>query len=288
MPVFPPEEGTGVPESGPPSPTSPPHPHPYRRRGSGGLPGGFPGGLGPRALLLLGCAALLGTVGGVATGYTVQAGRAPTPLPPLSQAGLSHPDEPSAEESAPAPLTAEEDRRVRTEGDLRELLLDAPGGARDADPPFAEDGWAFVPGYVADHEDPGDALQELLGADIRRIAVTSWAEDGHRTVDIALLQFHGVQWHSARAYAARLRALTREAADTGDGGSGALRNSGNGRYYILGVSGEPVRPPGREPRYRARAVAQRGDLVLDIRIHDTRPVRERDIASLAERQLERL
>ncbi|MEE1942645.1 hypothetical protein V1L54_25110 [Streptomyces sp. TRM 70361] len=277
MPVFPPEDGTGVPEPGSPPPPS----YPYRRRGPGG---GFPGGLGPRALLLLGCAALLGTAGGVATGYTVQAGRAPTPLPPLSQAGLSHPGEPSAKESAPAPLTAEEDRRVRTEGDLRELLLDTPGGARDADPPFAEDGWAFVPGYVAGHEDPGDALQELLGADIRRIAVASWEEDGRRTVDIALLQFHGVRWHSARGYAAHQRALMHGAAGTGDGG-GALRNSGNGRYQIFD---EPLRAPGREPRYRARAVAQRGDLVLDIRIHDTGPVRERDIASLAERQLERL
>ncbi|WP_241027683.1 hypothetical protein [Streptomyces verrucosisporus] len=59
-----------------------------------------------RTALLLACAALLGTVGGLAGGYTVQADRAPTPLPPLSQAELSYPKKPLPEDEAPEPLTA--------------------------------------------------------------------------------------------------------------------------------------------------------------------------------------
>ncbi|WP_442738151.1 hypothetical protein ACQUSN_12805 [Streptomyces pseudogriseolus] len=80
---------------------------------------------GGRTVTLIGAALVLGLVAGTCTGYLVQAGRAPTPLPPLSQPVLAQ-----ARGEGPAPLPAAQDRRVRTDGDLRELLLKKPRAAK--------------------------------------------------------------------------------------------------------------------------------------------------------------
>ncbi|MFE1256323.1 hypothetical protein [Streptomyces fungicidicus] len=88
-----------------------------------------------RTAALVAVAAVLGVVAGTCAGYLVQADREPTELPPLSQPVL-----PQAKGGAPEPLSADEDRRVKTDGDLRKLLIKKPRGAKEADWPMGGDG----------------------------------------------------------------------------------------------------------------------------------------------------
>ncbi|WP_410537935.1 hypothetical protein [Streptomyces sp. KL2] len=237
-----------------------------------------------RTALLLACAALLGTVGGLAGGYTVQADRAPTPLPPLSQAELSYPKKPLPEGEGPEPLTAEEDRRVRTDGDLRKLLLDRPKGARESEMTSESDGWLPLSGYAQQFESPSRMFTYLADENLRRIATAAWRPSARRTVSVRLVQFREEKRRSALDHAEKQQSYMPSDSHAGNDGS-ALKGSGNGRYYTFD---RPDRRPGYLPMYRARAIAQRGDVMMDIWIYDTKPIAERDIRSLAERQLERL
>ncbi|MGY1452414.1 hypothetical protein [Streptomyces sp. SS8] len=237
-----------------------------------------------RTALLLACAALLGAVGGLAGGYTVQADRAPTPLPPLSQAKLSYPQKPLPEDEAPEPLTAEEDRRVRTDGDLRKLLLDRPKGAREAEMPSESDGWLSLSGYAGNFKDPGRMFTYLADENLRRVATAAWRPSTRRTVSVRLVQFREERRRSARDHTGNQQSYMSSSGYAGNEGS-ALKGSGDGRYYVFD---RPDRKPGYLPMYRARALAQRGDIMMDIWIYDAKPIAERDIRSLAERQLERL
>ncbi|MDQ0960869.1 hypothetical protein QFZ66_004747 [Streptomyces sp. B4I13] len=58
-------------------------------------------------------AALLGVAAGTCTGYVIQAGRAPTVLPPLSQPVVGQAD------GEAEPLSAAQDRRVKTDGECK-------------------------------------------------------------------------------------------------------------------------------------------------------------------------
>ncbi|MGJ3560129.1 hypothetical protein ACR6C2_22135 [Streptomyces sp. INA 01156] len=101
---------------------------------AGGEPAGADAAARPRprprgrTTLLIAAAAVLGVVAGTCTGYLVQAGREPTALPSLSQPVLTQKKQKEGQE--PAPLSAAQDRRVKTDGDLRKLLLKKPRGAR--------------------------------------------------------------------------------------------------------------------------------------------------------------
>ncbi|HEX5566351.1 MAG TPA: hypothetical protein VFY14_05350, partial [Streptomyces sp.] len=236
-----------------------------------------------RTALLIACAALLGTVAGTATGYTVQADRAPTPLPPLSQAELSYPKKPLPKGQEPEPLTAEEDRRMKTDGDLRKLLVKEPKGAREQDT-LIDDGWLSPAAYALEFEHPDVMFPDLVREQgLRRVAAVSW-EVGHRTVDIRLVQFREDDIRFTLGFLEGQQAYMPEDEHAGNEGK-PLKDSGNGLVYVYD---EPVRDPGYLPLYQARALAQRGDVVMDVWICDSRPISERDIRSLAERQLERL
>ncbi|MFH0243717.1 hypothetical protein ACGRHY_15100 [Streptomyces sp. HK10] len=258
------------PEAPPATPPAPPAQERPRRRG--------------RTALLLACAALLGAVGGLAGGYTVQADRAPTPLPPLSQAKLSYPQKPLSEDEAPEPLTAGEDRRVRTDGDLRKLLLDRPKGTREPELSPDIDGWLSPSAYAREFENPGYMFTRLTGGDLRRVASTGWQRDRYRMVNVNLVQFREEKSRSALEHAQGQQDYMSDEDHAGNDGT-ALKGSGNGRYYVFD---EPRRKAGYLPMYRARAIAQRGDIMMDIWIYDTKPIAKRDIRSLAERQLGQL
>lgn len=278
-PEHPPQAGSGAPET-PETPKStetaetteiPAAPAPTRRRG--------------RTALLIACAALLGTVAGTAVGYTVQADRDPTPLPPLSQAELSYPKKPLPKDREPEPLTAEEDRRVKTDGDLRELLVKKPKGAREPDLVPDDDGWLSPSSYALEFEHPGHMFTRLVQDErLRRVAAVSWEEGRYRTVDIRLIQFREEHERSALPFLDSQQSYMSDDEHAGNEGK-PLKGSGNGRYYVYD---RPVREPGYLPLYRTRAIAQRGDVVMDVWIHDTKPISERDIRTLGERQLERL
>ncbi|MFJ8230496.1 hypothetical protein ACIQ9E_11145 [Streptomyces sp. NPDC094448] len=232
--------------------------------------------------LLLAVAAVVGISAGTAVGYGVQAGREPEPLPALSQPGLAYPAKPLPAGQGPAPLSAAEDRGVRTNGDLRKLLVDRPAGARNAPVEWLDDNWADLGLYAYQYEGADAVLFDLLQEEVRRIAGASW-EKGNRTYEVHLLQFRSAR--GASQYGESVHEYPAEAEKESTGSPGdALSGSGNGRYYIL----KPEREPGYKPLYQAQAVIQRGDVLADLTIWDTSPIGKNDIRILAERQLERL
>lgn len=251
----------------PPAPASPqPDPRP-RPRG--------------RTAALIACAAALGVLTGICAGYTVQAERTPTPLPPLSQAQLPYP-EPLAEGKGPEPLPAAHDRLVRTDGDLRKLLLRKPKGAGERPFPGTSDGWLSPYAYAKSYDDADRIFLDLLGMEIRRVANTGWRQDSTRLVWVSLLQFRDEQDVSSSDFLADQRQ------DTGywtDNFGDPLPGVGDGRFYVYD---RPLRVAGHPPLHAARATGRRGDIVMDLWIYDTKPVGKDTVTSLARKQMERL
>ncbi|MEU2025002.1 hypothetical protein ABZ565_23090 [Streptomyces sp. NPDC016469] len=235
-----------------------------------------------RTALIIAAAAVLGIAGGIATGYGVQADRAPTPLAALSQPELAYPAKALPAGKAPAPLPASQDRQVRTDGDLRKLIVPRPKGWSDSkNALLGRDGWMRLEEYALDFDSADYMLGDLLESDIRRIASASWTKGEHREANVWLVQFRsGVETGAVDHARGQLFYMPKAAGNPGD----PLKGSGNGRYYLY----EPDRMPGYLPLYRARAVFQRGDVMAEINIFDTAPISKKDIRTLAEKQLELL
>ncbi|MFH9297920.1 hypothetical protein [Streptomyces sp. NPDC017520] len=261
----------------PPVPTEPPAAAdaPVRRRPRG------------RTTLIIAAAALLGVSGGAALGYGIQAERAPTPLAALSQPGLGHPAKPLSADRAPAPLPVAQDRRVRTDGDLRKLLVDRPKGAKKTitDELGLDDGWQPLDQYAeTNYKNPHYMFEALTEQGLRRVASVSWEQGKYRETEVHLLQFRsGDLLGAAEHLDSQLEYMPRDERGAGNEGD-AIKGSGEGRYFLHPVE----RETGYLPAYRARALARRGDIVLDIHISDTVPIGKKAIRTLAERQLERL
>ncbi|MFE5296636.1 hypothetical protein [Streptomyces sp. NPDC056632] len=232
-----------------------------------------------RTLALIAVAAVLGIVGGTAVGYGIQADREPTPLPPLNQPGLAYPAKPLPKGQEPVPLTAAEDRGLRTEGDLRKLLLQKPAGARKVD--FApEDGWKGLAAYAEDFDGPSGEFEYLLGNGVRRIASTAWRTGEYRITQINLVQFRADGGQGAAEHAEDQRGFMEDEAGYGT----PVKGSEDGRTYLLPVD----RKAGYHDLYQARAYLHRGDVMIEIFMADAKKISQKDISSLAERQLERL
>lgn len=240
-----------------------------------------------RTTLIIAAAALLGISGGAAVGYGIQAERAPTPLAALSQPGLGHPAKPLSADRAPAPLPAAQDRRVRTDGDLRKLLVDRPKGAKKTltDELGLDDGWQPLDQYAETYyDDPHFMFESLSELDLRRVASVAWRQGEYRETGVQLLQFRSGDRHgAAEHFGDQLMYMPWDKDGAGNSGD-PIKGSREGRYFLYPVE----RKAGYLPSYRARALAVRGDIVLDINIFDTVPIRKKDIRTLAERQLERL
>ncbi|MFD5645619.1 hypothetical protein ACFWIP_28465 [Streptomyces anulatus] len=261
----------------PPAPTEPPAvaDAPVRR---------WPRG---RTTLIIAAAALLGISGGAAVGYGIQAERAPTPLAALSQPGIGYPAKPLSADRAPAPLPAAQDRRVRTDGDLRKLLVDRPKGAKKtiADELGLDDGWQPLDQYAETYyDDPHFMFESLSELDLRRVASAAWRQGEYRETGVQLLQFRsGDRNGAAEHFGDQLMYMPWDKDGAGNPGD-PVKGSREGRYFLYPVE----RKAGYLPSYRARALAVRGDIVLDINIFDTVRIGKKDIRTLAERQLERL
>ncbi|MFJ7077968.1 hypothetical protein [Streptomyces sp. NPDC098781] len=240
-------------------PTDPPRPR--RRRG--------------RTVALIAGAAVLGLVAGTCAGYLVQADRKPTKLPSLSQPKLTQ-----AEGAAPEPLSATRDRRVRTDGDLRKLLLKKPRGAKDVDWPTGEDGWMDLAAYAESFERPGGAFADLVEAEFRRAAVVAW-EDDDAAVEIRLVQYR----QEESAAAAQQTSSSHYWADFEDNDSYPVPGTEGGMAYVYE---DPDAEPGYVPTYSAKAFAWRGDIALEVFVSGPEPVSGKMITSLAQRQMERL
>ncbi|MDT0490805.1 hypothetical protein RM717_09835 [Streptomyces griseus] len=233
-----------------------------------------------RTALIITAAALLGISGGVAVGYGIQAERPPTPLPALSQPGLGYPAKPLP--SAPAPLPAAQDRQVTADGDLRELLVDRPKGAKKLG---GGDGWETLSEYTQGfYDEPNYMFETLAGSDFRRVASVEWRRGQFGGTGVELIQFRSGDTLAASDHlAGQLEYMDEEEDGAGNPGH-PIKGSGEGRYFLYPVE----RKAGYLPSYRARALAVRGDIVMDINVFDTAPIKAKDIRTLAERQLERL
>ncbi|MFE6186852.1 hypothetical protein ACFQ6U_20740 [Streptomyces sp. NPDC056465] len=237
-----------------------------------------------RTTLLIAAAALLGISGGTAIGYGIQAQRPPSRLPALSQTELAYPAKALPEDKIPAPLPASQDRQVKTDGDLRKLLIDRPAGWSDnEDEVLLHDGWMSVGDLARGYKDEGGMFEYLQESGIRRVAGAAWKKGEFREATVTLAQFSSGTETAAADYAEGQRSYMASDEYAGNEGD-PLKGSGNGRYYLYDVD----RTPGYLPSYQARAVVHRGDIMIEIDIYDTRPISKKDIRTLAERQLERV
>ncbi|MFC7218662.1 hypothetical protein ACFQLX_10855 [Streptomyces polyrhachis] len=236
-----------------------------------------------RALALLAVAALLGGVAGIGYGYHVQAGEPPTALPPLSQPGLKRPA-PLAAGVRQEPLPAAQDHRARTGGDLRKLLVAAPKGTKKPDFLPGEGGWVSAYEFADDYDESDYIFEYLLENGYRRTAQTAWTRGPGHAVIVQLIQFRDEQSAGSADYAEELLTYLPENEDAGDDGT-PIPGSGDGRLYVFS---EPHVEAGYEPLWQARAIARRGDVVMDIQFLNTSKVSAKDAMDLARKQLERL
>ncbi|NUV58681.1 hypothetical protein [Streptomyces sp. CAI-85] len=223
-------------------------------------------------------AAVLGVVAGTCAGYLVQADREPTALPPLSQPVVKQ------AEGEAEPLSAAQDRRVKTDGDLRKLLIKRPKGAKEN--PFApgEDGWADLASYANLYEVPGSAFSGLVDDEFRRAAVSSWRVGEAYYVDIHLVQFRQENTAGASAWAEN---GFQWSGDEDHTRSWPIPGVGedNGMVYVHDT---PDREPGYLPLYTAEAHAWRGDIYMEVRVSDSKPISKAKIMDLAKRQMGKL
>ncbi|MFB8352215.1 hypothetical protein [Streptomyces niveus] len=254
-----PDQGTS------PDPHGTPRPRPRRGR---------------RTTALIAGAAVLGVLAGAVTGYVVQYQREPTPLPPLAQPEPRTPALVPADGKTTA-RTLSANRWVRTDGDLRELLVKKPKGARTE----KKADWLDLPGFAAGFKRPGDVFEDLVRTDYRRAATVGWSEGGAVYVTVTLVQFRDERSLEASAFAAGQRRYMADDDWAGNTGS-AIPGSGNGRTWVFD---EPDRQSGYNPYYEARAVAFKGDVFMHIQYdNNAGPVPKKAFEALAKRQLELL
>ncbi|MFI0241926.1 hypothetical protein [Streptomyces sp. NPDC016845] len=217
---------------------------------------------------------MLGVVAGVCTGYIVQADRAVDRLPALSQPTIEQ------AKGAPQPLSAAQDRAVRTEGDLRRLLVRAPKGARDVSGGTGDGAWMDVADIAATYEDTESAFSHLLESEFRRAASVMWTEDG-TDIEVRLTQYRDLESTDAQASAIEQQQGMdwRFPDDTPDG----IPGSGTGTVYV-GADRDP-----ESGWYQAEAVASRGDLEMEIWLSNAdRPVSKKRAMELARAQWGRM
>ncbi|MBZ2408858.1 hypothetical protein HX747_16185 [Streptomyces sp. L06] len=246
----------------------------------------------PRGLttLIVACAALVGAVGGTATGYAIQAERKPTPLPPLSQADLAYPKKALPESERPAPLAAKHDTAVKANGDLRKLLVARPKGYTE-DPSSGVmgpgnptvDNWLSPGGYSGEYVEPSQHFTDSLGSGIRRVAAANWHGSGNAHISVRLVQFRPGPIAEAQAVAMGSRQDAANHTRTGEIDN-FIESEKAAWYYVH----EPDSQPGYLTNYVARATGYRGDTMFDLHFFDTKPLSEKAIKALALKQLERL
>ena len=133
-------------------------------------------------------ALVLGVLGGVGTGYAVQAGRPATPLPPLALTEPRYAPAGVYQGFAPATLPASQDDATLTDGDLTKLLLPIPPGAHEDD-----DLWNDQMIEVAQEaylcDDPVNCFTGNYSDGVVAIADTGWKTGNGDIVEIRIYRF---------------------------------------------------------------------------------------------------
>ncbi|MEU3407057.1 hypothetical protein [Streptomyces sp. NPDC006670] len=230
-----------------------------------------------RTTALIAAALVLGALAGTVTGYAIQYGRKPTPLPPLAQQQMATPKA-QAPNDATTIKSVNANRWHKTDDDLTKLLADAPAGAK-----VEFDGYDTLDTFVTGFDTPGPGFRHLLDIGFRRVATRSW-EQGDVYVEVQLLQFRDFKgadgwggWQEGSDEAARMAG--------NDGAAIPGVPSDAGHLWVHSKTTDRG-GPGRE----ARAVARRGDIAMWVFYYDRRggAIAESDIAEVAKRQWERL
>ncbi|MFF5183669.1 hypothetical protein ACFY30_07740 [Streptomyces sp. NPDC000345] len=231
-----------------------------------------------RTARLIATAAVLGVVAGACAGYLIQADREPTKLPPLSQPVIGQ------AKGEAEPLSAAQDRRVKTDGDLRKLLVERPKGAKDTDAELGTDGWLGLAEYADRYLGPSDTFSDLASDEFRRAAVTSWKVGETYLAESVLVQFRQEDKLAAAEWAEN---GYHWAMDEDDTRSWPLPGTGEGNGTVF-VHDTPERKAGYLPLYTAEAHAWRGDIYMEIWIFDSKPIPKAKIMDLARQQMGKL
>ncbi|MFG2986725.1 hypothetical protein ACGFYQ_36705 [Streptomyces sp. NPDC048258] len=232
-----------------------------------------------RTLLLIAGAATLGILAGTVTGYAIQYHRAPTPLPPLAQQSVDVPEPLPADESTSL-RTINANRWHKTDDDLTKLLVEAPGGVE-----VSYSGAEPLDEFAADYyENPGSGLRGILTRHVRRIATLRWKDGDHNVVTVRLKQFYERAGAEDHRVGYSFMSEPKFAGNPGKDLPGVPAAFGH-----LWVDSKVRQTPGYQPVQSGRAVARRGDIVMDVKIQNNRgDLDETALAELAKRQWERL
>jgi hypothetical protein len=224
-----------------------------------------------RTATLIAAAAVLGLLGGACGGFLIQADREPTKLPSLSQPELKQ-----AEGEGPDPLPAAQDRKVRTDGDLRDLLLKTPKGKKEL-----SRGWMTLAEMSATVKGDTSSLPGDLDDEFRRSATVRWMDSDTRYVEIRLVQYrHESTLAAVTGAEHQTTGALEDGADEFD-----IPGTGDGAVHVLH---EPEREPGYMPMYKTQATASRGDILMLVWVTDVKPLSKDLIMKLATQQMERL
>ncbi|MFJ5926808.1 hypothetical protein ACIQF6_29865 [Kitasatospora sp. NPDC092948] len=226
--------------------------------------------LGVGAMFLI--AVLAGPVIGAVVGYGIQAARPATPLPELVAPKLSY----SAERIDAKALAAAGPQPLNIDGDLRDLLIKRPDGAKE----MLEgegDGWMSVADQAETYGDSAQAFGDLLRSGFRRQAVVAWYADDNTQYWVNLHQF------------------TSESADQTilamspySSGKETSKIPGNDDSLVL-ISKEPTTyARSTEQYYWGEALARKGTVLMSVSVQSKNPVDRAQLEDIAKRQWERL
>jgi hypothetical protein len=232
-----------------------------------------------RIALLITGAVVLGVAGGGGIGYAIQAQRPATPLPPLAGSALHYPLAHAT--AAPAPLPANQDDAVRTDGDLTALLLPAPSGSKPWEQPNTPDGWLSAASYAQGYVHPDDEFRYLLHNGFRRAAEADWYQ-GDISFQLVLVQFQKQNEGNA------VSALTDELgyAKTYCGGDAVpVPDTENGAVFAGTTSHSDA---GGGTYYQGRGFARHGDIVVEVYVDGGSRIPAQSVMSVLQSQLERL
>lgn len=176
-----------------------------------------------RTTTLLGAAVVAGVIGGVGTGYAVQAAGPATPLPPLAQTQPAYLPAAVYQGAAPAMLPSSQDDATLTDGSLVKLLLPTPAGATTN-----ADLWDHQSIDIEQNADLCDSAVNCFSDDLSKgvvaIADTNWEQNGYH-YEIRISRYAPGDSNNART-----AALDYENADNSFDLPAGIEGSG-GEYY---------------------------------------------------------
>lgn len=131
----------------------------------------------------------LGVLGGVGTGYAIQASRPATPLPPLAGTQPKYAPSGVYQGIAPAALPASQDDATRTDGDLTKLLLPKPSGASDTDSTWTDQMIDVAQDAFLCDNDQSQCYVTDYDDGVEAVADTEWTTSDGFFVEIRMFRF---------------------------------------------------------------------------------------------------